>query len=270
MKKVLVIAPIDSSAYAGCLLLRIANLPGIEVAGVLLRKISLDRIMQEWKRDGRRLLMKIWRKHILRDRISHAGLAYRTAREQLDAMTDCKGGIRKICHTYNWPLFRAADLNSEDSVEFVRCVSPTIAVFAGGGMIRSKLLSTCGDGILNCHMGSLPKYRGMDVVEWPFLEEGRQARPAVTVHFMDNGVDTGPIVKIFEIPRQGCLSIEDIRVSADGLKVSAIVGAIEAHRDDTLNSRLQPIGAGRQYYVMHSMLNKIADARANIYLQPKI
>ncbi len=263
------IAPVDSSAYAGCLLLRLAELPGIEIAGVLVRRVSIDRIMQEWKRDGRRLLLKIWRKHILRDRVSHAQFVYPTAREQLDSMTSCNGGLSKICRKYNWPLFRTVDLNSEGSADFVKGVSPTIGVFAGGGMIRSRLLSICGDGILNCHIGPLPKYRGMDVVEWPFLEEGWQARPAVTVHFMDSGVDTGPIVKVYEIPRQGCLTIQDLRISADGLKVEAIVRAIKAHRDSTLDPQSQSIGAGRQYYVMHSMLNKIAEARANFYLQTK-
>ena len=43
--------------------------------------------------------------------------------------------------------------------------------------------------------GGLPLYRGMDVVEWPILMNDFD-NIGVTTHFMENGVDTGDILKV--------------------------------------------------------------------------
>ena len=45
----------------------------------------------------------------------------------------------------------------------------TTVIFTGGGILGQPLLETARVGILNCHAGILPKYRGMDVIEWPVL-----------------------------------------------------------------------------------------------------
>lgn len=266
MKRVLIIAPIDSSAFAACLLVRVAAMPGVEVAGVLVRSVTLERAVKEWRRDGVRLLRKIWTNHLLRGRRSSGSFTYPSARQQLDRMGFKREGLGEICRLRAWPLYHAADLNSAQAVQFVRAMNPTIALFAGGGMIRPALIDACGAGVLNCHMGPLPRYRGMDVVEWPFLEESTRARTAVTVHFMDQGLDTGPIVEVADIPRVGCQSIADLRAAAEGLKVEALLRAVQAHRDGMLSPQPQALAAGRQYFVLHPALGRIADARGRLAL----
>lgn len=262
MKRVLVIAPIDSSAFAACLLLRVAAMPGVQIAGVLVRSVTFRRALKEWRRDGVRLLRKVWTNHILRGRRPHGNFVHLSARQQLDKMGFRKEGLREICSRSDWPFLLVDDLNSTQSVDFVKGTNPTIAIFAGGGMLRQPLIQACGAGVLNCHMGPLPTYRGMDVVEWPFLENGASARTAVTVHFMDQGLDTGPIIEVADIPRSGCHTIADLRVAAEGLKVEALLRAIGHHRDGSLNPRPQAISEGRQYFVLHPELSKIADIRA--------
>lgn len=261
MKRVLIIAPIDSSSFAACLLLRIAAIPGIEIAGVLIRSVTLDRALKEWRRDGPRLLLKIWTNHLLRGRGKSGNFTYPNARQQMDQMGYKREGLGAICRRHGWPTLSTPDLNSAQAVEFARGLCPSIAIFAGGGMVRAPLIEACGEGVLNCHMGPLPRYRGMDVVEWPFLEESAKARTAVTVHFMDQGLDTGPIVETADIPRTGCRSIADLRTAAEGLKIAVLLRAIEAHRDGTLRAQAQLPDAGRQYYVLHPVLSRIAAAR---------
>jgi folate-dependent phosphoribosylglycinamide formyltransferase PurN len=266
MKKVFIIAPIDSSAFAACLVLRTAALPGVKVVGVLVRSISLDRAVKEWRRDGFRLLQKVWTNHILRGRKKVGSFLYPTARQQLDQMGYPREGLSQLCQKLEIPIFHSDDLNSAPAVNFVKSLQPTLAIFAGGGMIRESLMQACGDGILNCHMGPLPRYRGMDVVEWPFLEESYSARTAVTVHFMDQGLDTGPIIEVADIPRAGCQTITDLRSAAEGLKVEALLRAVIAHRDGTLKSKPQAVNEGRQYFVLHPTLTQIANQRAQIAL----
>jgi folate-dependent phosphoribosylglycinamide formyltransferase PurN len=266
MKKVVIIAPIDSSAFAACLALRTAALPGVKVVGVLVRSISMDRAVKEWRRDGFRLLQKVWTNHILRGRKKVGSFLYPTARQQLDQMGYSRDGLSQLCRKLEIPVFHSDDLNSAPAVNFVKSLQPTLAIFAGGGMIRESLMQSCGDGILNCHMGPLPRYRGMDVVEWPFLEQSTNARTAVTVHFMDQGLDTGPIVEVADIPRQDCKNIANLRTSAEGLKVEALLRAVIAHRDGTLKTHPQSANDGRQYFVLHPSLGKIANQRAIVAL----
>jgi methionyl-tRNA formyltransferase len=171
-------------------------------------------------------------------------------------------GLGEICRRQGWPIHRVDDLNSTQAVDFVRSLNPTIAVFTGGGMIRPALIEACGEGVLNCHMGPLPRYRGMDVVEWPFLEKSDCARTAVTVHFMDQGLDTGPIAKVADIPRAGCSSISDLRVAAEGLKIDVLMQTIKAHCDGVIRAQRQLPSEGRQYFVMHKDLLRIANKKA--------
>ena len=55
-------------------------------------------------------------------------------------------------------------------------------------------------GVLNCHPGLLPKYRGCTCVEWAIFNNDPVG---ATVYFMDENIDTGPIVlqQILDVPR---------------------------------------------------------------------
>jgi methionyl-tRNA formyltransferase len=261
MKRILIIAPIDSSAFALCLMVRIASLRGIEVSGVLIRTITLQRVIAEWRRDGMRLVKKFWSKHIRRG-ASVGSAIDTTAWHQLRGMGLGKDYISEVCLNRGIRFLKTPDLNSNAAVDFVRECAVDLSVFGGGGMVRAPLRDACGSGVLNCHMGPLPAYRGMDVVEWPFLEQGRAARTAVTVHFMDDGLDTGPVVEVADMPRDGCGTIADLRTAAEGLKIEALLRAVELFERGALVPHAQDLRAGRQYFVMHPALAEIASKRA--------
>lgn len=58
-------------------------------------------------------------------------------------------------------------------------------------LIGAELIDDCGR-IVNIHPGRLPEYRGMRPVHWAL----RNAEPfhGVTMHEIDSGIDTGPVV----------------------------------------------------------------------------
>ena len=47
-------------------------------------------------------------------------------------------------------------------------------------------------GIINCHAGKLPFYRGRNVLNWALINDEKDY--GITVHFVDEGIDTGDIV----------------------------------------------------------------------------
>jgi methionyl-tRNA formyltransferase len=64
-------------------------------------------------------------------------------------------------------------------------------------IIRRELIDA-GVRILNLHPGRLPEYRGVRPVNWALRNRDRVH--GVTIHEIDAGVDTGPIVAMVEFP----------------------------------------------------------------------
>jgi methionyl-tRNA formyltransferase len=117
-------------------------------------------------------------------------------------------------------------------------------------------------GVLNCHTGILPQYRGMDVVEWTAFEEniGRIGFGA-TLHFMDSGVDTGPILLKKKIPLSSNSNFESIRAELETVMVDLMVQGVQGLRDGILFSNPQELKKGRQYFVMHPRIKIAAQTR---------
>lgn len=69
--------------------------------------------------------------------------------------------------------------------------------------------------IINIHPSLLPAYPGLESYKRAFEDQAKTT--GVTVHFVDTGVDTGPICAQREFTIADCASVED--VEARGLKV---------------------------------------------------
>ena len=48
-------------------------------------------------------------------------------------------------------------------------------------------------GTINCHAGKLPFYRGRNILNWALINGEKEF--GITVHFVDEGIDTGDIIK---------------------------------------------------------------------------
>jgi methionyl-tRNA formyltransferase len=68
-----------------------------------------------------------------------------------------------------------------------------VVLVFGTGLLKRPLLSRFPDRVLNIHLGLSPYYRGAGTNFWP-LVNGEPEFCGATVHFMDEGVDSGPIV----------------------------------------------------------------------------
>ena len=66
-----------------------------------------------------------------------------------------------------------------------------IFVLYSGGIIKEELLNLPGAEFLNAHMGNVPRYRGMNVIEWAVLED---TKPKVSVMVMNSKIDDGDVI----------------------------------------------------------------------------
>lgn len=87
--------------------------------------------------------------------------------------------------------------NGDDCITALYERDCRIAVSAGTPRILSQRLLDSVDGVLNCHPGLLPKYRGCTAVEWAVYNDDPIGN---TVHLMTSGIDEGPILAAEPVP----------------------------------------------------------------------
>jgi hypothetical protein len=90
-------------------------------------------------------------------------------------------------------MLRVTSVNDPRVVRLADDLSPDVIVVFGTTLIRGDLLTRGHLGLVNLHGGVSPRYRGTDCTFWA-LYNGEPDQIGCTIHFIDRGIDTGPIV----------------------------------------------------------------------------
>ena len=255
-KKVVIISPNPQSLYTTsvCELLLRSN---IEISAILVKKFTFKRFRDEFSRDGFRLIKKIWKKLILKNS------AYAEDESENIINFRKKNNINLITvdelKKTGTAIHYLNDINSIKSENILIEINPDLVVFTGGGLIRNNILINSGRGVLNCHMGILPMYRGMDVVEWPLLFNDFD-NVGLTIHLMSKGVDEGAILKILKIPLRKNDSIKKLRTRFEPLMAINMAKVVVNYLDDEITPIPQNLNDGKQFFIMHNSLIKIAES----------
>lgn len=93
----------------------------------------------------------------------------------------------------NCQVINIGDVNSELCRAKLRQLDPKVVVVIGTRMIKSETLNAIDAIFMNYHAGLNPKYRGMNGGYWA-LANGDSSDFGVTMHVVDEGVDTGSII----------------------------------------------------------------------------
>jgi methionyl-tRNA formyltransferase len=100
------------------------------------------------------------------------------------ATTDLIAGLgvsRREVGNHNDPVCR----------EMLEVFGPELVVLGGTRILRSHILATPSRGTVNAHPGLLPWLRGSSSVGWAIYKD---MAVGSTVHFVEAGIDTGPII----------------------------------------------------------------------------
>ena len=173
--------------------------------------------------------------------------------------------LREVAARYSFPVSVCHDQNSPGSIARIQEWSPDLIIFTGGNILRKEILGLPRLGVLNVHLGLLPKVRGMSSPEWSLL---CGVPTGITFHYMDAGIDTGPILRKYEFPDSTeCESLNDLRnrLIASGVgKIGEVIdGLIRGTICATPQSDLDNFDPGedRQFFVMHEWLQARAAER---------
>lgn len=59
-------------------------------------------------------------------------------------------------------------------------------------IFRQRLIEHAPLRLINCHAGKLPFYRGRNILNWALIND--ESEFGITVHYVDEGIDTGDII----------------------------------------------------------------------------
>lgn len=106
--------------------------------------------------------------------------------------------IAEICNKKNIPLYRKVNVNNPEFIEKIKNNSLDLMILAWWpSIIKKEAIESVKKGWINMHPSLLPYNRGKHPYYWA-INEGTPF--GVTLHFIDKGVDTGPILFQKKIP----------------------------------------------------------------------
>lgn len=144
------------------------------------------------------------------------------------------------------PVFLVKNHNGAKSEKLLRKINPEIIINAGTPRIlKENIISIPSRGIVNCHPGILPEYRGCTCVEWSIYNDDEVGS---TCHFMDAGIDSGAIIYSEVMPIRKGDVYEKVRTDVLFHGVKVLIKGLKKIINGNLNSRSLPKQIGGNYY----------------------
>lgn len=172
------------SLYSTRVLTELLQTPMVELVGIV-QSTTIMRRNHSVLNDGLRLLSTCgirYTAYLLR-----TSLFYRKMAEQHSLIP-----LKKLVKKYDIPLITSNDVNTPEVISFINKTAPDICVTAFFNQrIKANVLRLPAKGFINLHPALLPKNRGVDPVFYAYL---RKESGGVTIHFIENTLDTGPIL----------------------------------------------------------------------------
>ncbi|GHV08197.1 formyl transferase [Campylobacterota bacterium] len=90
-------------------------------------------------------------------------------------------------------LINVRSINSAETIELLKQLKPNLIIVNGTRILSKELINSVNCKLINTHAGITPKYRGVHGAYWA-IANNDHANCGVTVHFVDEGIDTGNII----------------------------------------------------------------------------
>ncbi len=130
---------------------------------------------------------------------------------------------------------RIASLNSKAGRDALRDLNPDVVAVYGTRIIRRETLRAVRAPFINYHAGINPKYRGQHPGYWA-LANGDAEHTGVTIHLVDEGVDTGAVLYQARV----AFASEDDITTYQWLQMAHALPLFAAAIEDALAQRVTP------------------------------
>jgi len=150
--------------------------------------------------------------------------------------------------------------NDEQTENLLQQYNPDYIVLGNARILKSNIIQIPKKGILNAHPAILPKYQGLDCVGWSILNGDSVG---ATAHFIDEGIDSGPIVLQEIVDYSNCRSLLEVRImvmkKCAKLIAKSIIGLesgnLIAVEQNTSSDHTYPLLSAEQIKQINNILN---------------
>jgi len=141
------------------------------------------------------------------------------------------------------PLFQPRRIRTGEFPEALEALDLDVAVvIAYGRILTTRHLETPRFGCINVHASLLPAWRGAGPIQWAILEGDE--RSGITTMWMEEGLDTGPILQVREIPIEARDTASTLGGKLAQLGAELLVETLSALQEGALSATSQPDQGG--------------------------
>lgn len=144
-------------------------------------------------------------------------------------------------------IVKVSSINAAETIRLLQNFNPDLVIVNGTRIISKKVLNALACKFMNTHAGTTPKYRGVHGAYWALTQDDKQLC-GVTVHYVDEGIDTGNIISqaLIEPTATDNFTTYPLLQLAEGVKL--LKKAIE----ESKNGAILPIqGTGKSHLWYH-------------------
>jgi len=146
---------------------------------------------------------------------------------------------------YNIDYFKLKNVNSITSINKISDYDCDVLVSMSFNQIfRKEIINLTRIGIINCHAGKLPFYRGRNILNWVLINDEKEF--GITVHFVDEGIDTGDIILQETFPitdKDNYRTLLDISYSScANILYKSLVQVFEGKSKRIVQKSIHPVG----------------------------
>ena len=121
-------------------------------------------------------------------------------------------------------------INHPESVDKIKALQPDLLIsILGNQIFKEDIINLAPKGCLNLHTALLPKYRGLMPTFW--VLKNNEKYTGVSVFYVDQGIDSGPIIVQKKVPI-GDRSQEELIKYTKKLGMEAIAEAVDRIEKD--------------------------------------
>ena len=145
--------------------------------------------------------------------------------EQLLAAAFPDRNLASLARRHGFAVFDAGNLNTGAAEDYLRGSHADLGIVLGTRILKRGVFSIPRMGCINLHKGKVPEYRGQPPGFWE-LYDG-QTSAGVTVHFVDDGLDTGEVLGAAEVAIHPKETPDSLRKKLDREGVQLLTKVVE-------------------------------------------
>jgi len=145
--------------------------------------------------------------------------------------------VARICKRHNVKIFETKDVNSPEFIDHLKASKVDVVVSVASPQIFSnELINIPSLGCINVHGAPLPKYRGMLPSFWMLFNA--EKRGAVTVHYIDEAVDSGDIILQRDYAIEPGMTHHELIIKSKNIAADLLIEALGVIKNDQVERKI--------------------------------